>query len=46
MCIYIDIHFHLGVIIASKHMFLYGGLVMYFSAVGKRGGYNKIKADR
>jgi hypothetical protein len=36
--------------VASKHMFLYGGLVAFiFGAVGKRGGgggggsYNKIK---
>ena len=47
MCIYIDVHFHFGVIVASKHMFLYVGLVTYFDAVGKRGGgVNKIKTDR
>jgi hypothetical protein len=46
MCIYIDIYFHFGVIVASKHMFLYVGLVTDVGAVGKRGDYNKIKTNR
>jgi hypothetical protein len=34
--------------VASKHMFLYGGLVRYFGAVDKRegGGFNRIKTYR